>query len=86
MESGLSGIFVLTHDTDPKRLAATKRTLHQGEDQINVMNHQIQDDADIGRTKGICAGPFAPQIFWSGDHFFCGLKGGIEPFDVTDLQ
>ena len=35
-------------DADAEGLAATQRTSHQRQDKINIMNHQIEHDPDVG--------------------------------------
>src|SRR5262249_4992343 len=62
------------------------RRLHQVEQEVKVMDHQVQNDANVRRTAGKGAESFAldeprPEVV-----LLKLFKSGIEPLDMTDLE
>ena len=62
------------------------RRLGQRQDDIQIVDHDVHHDANIGRAKRIAASPCGIDIFWIahvGSH--CRQRG-IESLDMANLQ
>ena len=68
--------------------ASTVRTgePHQRQHQIQIVNHQVEHDADVGRAAGEAAAALAGDVLGLQRQPLHLFKGGIEAFDVADLQ
>src|SRR5437868_1183260 len=58
----------------------------QGEEQVDVVNHQIEHDGDVGAARAERRQPFAVDEPRSLDVRQRGAYRAIEPLDVTDLN
>ena len=76
-EEGL--ILTNNHDLD-------KRRLHDLENDIDVVNHQIHHDADVRPSQGIGAGPSADDERRRRDLLPQRVQYRIEAFQIPDLK
>ena len=58
----------------------------QGQDQVDVVDHEVQDDADIGRAEGEAGGPHGVDEPGRAEVRQHGREGRVEAFDVADLE
>ena len=73
-------------DAHANRLDRPHRRRNAGEEQVDIVDHEIEDDADVGRAKGISREPFGRDVHGSEGHAVEGVECGVEPFDVADLE
>ena len=60
---------------------------HEREHDVDVVDHQVEHDADVGRAAGVRAAARGVDVF--GLAQMCGAaasEGRVEPLDVADLQ
>lgn len=75
---------------DEKGYALGVNLLHwgadEGENEIYVMDHDVEDYVDIDRAVGEWAEAVRLYVYGVGNLRECGLKCRIEPFEVAHLQ
>jgi hypothetical protein len=82
----VSHIFVSAQDRDTHGFDRADRRPHERQYQIEVVNHQIQDRANVLRAAGEESEPMAGDEF--GAQWPCEqvLESWVESFDVADLE
>ncbi len=86
MEPRLSDVFVAAHDRDAECLGAAQWAAHERQYEVDVVNHQIVDDANIGRAERVPARPFGSNVLRFTKQWPSCLEGRIEALDVPDLK
>ena len=84
-EPGVHHVFVAAEYRDADRRDVPYWATDQGQEQIEIVNHEVEDGTDVRAAAG--EGPVAFGFDELGSdrpprEFF---KGGIEPLDVPDL-
>ncbi len=82
----LGAIFVFTEDRDAERLDLLQRRLYQVKHEVDVVDHHVEYDADVRRSKRVRTEPFAVDVFRIADERAGHLEGGVKTLDVSDLQ
>ena len=64
------------------------RRIDQTQDQIQIVDHEVQDDSDIGRASGVDTLATTFDVVYARRLNPCEhrLPDGIEAFDMTDLE
>ena len=62
------------------------RRLHQSHYQIQIMNHQVVDDAHVGGAAREAAAAFGADVFRLQRQPLQRLEGRVEALDVADLE
>jgi len=85
-QADVGDVDLVRKNGNADRLHAGDRRIHEFQDQVQVMNHQIQNDVHVGAAleKGMQTMHFNKG--GPGDHLLEGHHGGIEPLDESDLQ
>ena len=88
MNIGNRQVFVLPQQTMAVCIYRSNWTIYQTQNQIDVVNHQVQYDADIGTSPRIhpFASRFDPTNRLRIDSVNETLPHRIEPLDMPDLQ
>jgi hypothetical protein len=85
-DTGIGDVLMLTGDRRTDRVDAFDRTVDQGEDQIEVVDHQIEDDGHIGAARferrDACRFDIERRSGARGHR----LKGGGESLQMTHLE
>ena len=85
-DPGLDRVFMATHQADAESLDGSDRGVDKCEDELEIVNHQVVDNTDVGRSECEGAQAFDPQVSGPIDLSKRGGDGGIESFDVAHLQ
>ena len=70
----------------PSASTVTTGARHQGKHQVDIVNHQIEHDADVAGSSGVGAEALSADELRLQGAGLDLLKRGIEAFDVADLQ
>src|SRR5262249_965113 len=85
-QTRMSHLLMPSIDAHASGFHGLHRRLHQVEQEVKVMDHQVQNDANVRRTAGKGAESFAldeprPEVV-----LLKLFKSGVEPLDMTDLE
>ena len=86
MQAGIGHIFVAAEQGNAQRFQPAHGRPDQSQQEIQIVNHQIQYDADIGRPACERAQALALDELGLKRVFLELLEGGIETFNVSDLD
>ena len=83
---GIGDVLVVRMDAPPRRRNPGYGGRDQGKDDIDVVDHQVQDDPHIVDARGKRAYSFGLQIDGAVDRLGDIAHGAVEPLDMTDLK
>ena len=86
LQPGVGHVFVPADDRRADGVNLAQRAADHRQHEINVVDHQIENHADIRRAEGESAGPDRFDILGRADPRGNGMEGGIEPLDVSHLK
>ncbi|MEY5027357.1 MAG: hypothetical protein RLZZ244_2885, partial [Verrucomicrobiota bacterium] len=85
-ESGVGDVLATAEDGDADGVDGVKRGANQVEDDFEVVDHEIQHDADFGAAIGVGGEAVAFDETGLMQAGFEGGENGVEAFDVPDLE
>jgi hypothetical protein len=77
---------MFAEETDTDRRNRTHRGVDHGEQHIQVVNHEVEHDADIGRTECVRGKPLGIDELGADRHLLECAQSRIESLDMADLQ
>src|SRR5207249_11602167 len=85
-QPGVADVLMTAEHTQSDCLDVNHRRPDQRQQEVEVVDHQVHDHADVGRAAGENAEPFAGHKFRLQSAIHQLFKGGIETLDVADLE
>ena len=85
-EADAGDVFVLSEDIDTDGVDVLDGALGEGEDDVDIMDHDVEHDADVGGAEGVrrdALGFHKAGLDFEPVH---GLADGVEAFGIADLQ
>src|ERR1043165_2485717 len=86
MQTSVGDVLVAAKNADPNRIHRMHRCLNQTQHQIEIVNHQIEHDTDVGRTTGIRSHALSANELGLKGPVAQLLKCWIESLPVADLH
>jgi hypothetical protein len=86
MDLALSVILIATHPIDTRGMDFFDGAFHPIKHQIDVMDHQIVHDANIGAASSERTGPNRMDLPGNRRSLTHPAVSGIESFDMPNLQ
>ncbi len=86
LEPGHGQVFVGTKQGHAHGIDIDYITAHQREDQVEIMDHQVEHDTDVGRTERVGTGTDRFDVLWGFQFMHHGVPGRIEAFHMAHLQ
>jgi hypothetical protein len=85
-QSRVGDVFARAQNGNAHGVHALDRRFDKRENHVEIVNHQIEHDADVRRARGIRRKAMALDELRLGRDAFNKFENGIEPLDVADLQ
>src|SRR5206468_4526746 len=86
MQPRIGNVFAPAKNGHTDCVDAPKRRAHKVQNNFQIMDHQIEDDTDIGAALGVRRKPMRFNEPGMGQMRFECPQNRIEPFHVADLQ
>jgi hypothetical protein len=85
-EANIGNVFTFAEDRDANRIHADNRCAHDMQDDLDVVNHEIEDDTDVGTPVGVRRASSHLEEARVVELALQRNQDRIEPFDVSDLK
>lgn len=85
-EAGVGDIFGLAEDVDADGIDMSHGRFNKRQDKIEVVDHQVENDADISAASGVGGEAMGFDEAGIGGHGLEVSEDRVEAFDVTDLE
>jgi hypothetical protein len=85
-EAGVGDVLAFAQDGNADGIDAGDGRFDEGEDDVEIVDHEVEDDADVGAARWVGRKAMGLDEAWFGGDAFHVAEGGVEAFDVADLK
>src|SRR5262249_25229031 len=85
-DANVGNVYFAGQDREADGANLFDRRVHEGQHDVEVVNHQVEDDVDVERARREHAEPVNFEKHGAGDDRKRGANCGIEALEMSDLH